>query len=56
VPRFKDQNSHAFADAARFALPWKRAESNGPVIGFVISFSALMRQATHYQQLGGEGS
>jgi hypothetical protein len=34
---------HAIANAARFALPWKRVESNGHVIGFVISFLAPMR-------------
>jgi hypothetical protein len=43
-------------NAARCALPSKRVESSGYVIGFVISFRGLTCKVAHYQQLGGEGS
>jgi hypothetical protein len=45
----KDRNRHAITDATRFALAWKQAESNGRVIGFVISLPALMPQVAHYK-------
>jgi hypothetical protein len=53
---FKNRNRRANADATRLVLPWKQAESNGRVIGFVISSAALTPQVAHNQQLGGEGS
>jgi hypothetical protein len=37
-----NRKRHAISDAARFALPWKGAERNGYVIGFVISFPTPM--------------
>ena len=55
-PPVQEPERHAIVNAARSGLPWKRAESNGHVIGFVISCLLLMLQVAHYQQLGGEGS
>jgi hypothetical protein len=52
----QNRKRHAIADSARFALPWKPAEINGHVIGFVISFPAIIPQVLHYQEFGGEGS
>jgi hypothetical protein len=42
APRVQNRKRHAIADAARFAPPWKWAESNGHVIGLVISFAVTM--------------